>query len=105
MLHQRRPLPGRLALRAPRRGGGPAVPGLAAQRRPLGRAHAARPGNLDDVVIIEVDSHFTRLADGQAITVSCTDIYRMQGLQIRDWRVYADYSPFGAPIPAQLVQT
>lgn len=58
--------------------------------------------NADDVVIIEVDSHFTRLADGAAVTVACTDIYRMRGLQIRDWRVYADMSPFGAPLPLEL---
>lgn len=58
--------------------------------------------NSDDVVIIEVDSHFTRLSDATAITVSCTDIYRMRGLRIHDWRVYADFSPFGTTIPAEL---
>lgn len=66
--------------------------------------HALRQRwNADDVVIIEVDSHFVRLGDGASVTVSCTDIYRMSGLRIRDWRVYADYTPFGAQIPAELM--
>lgn len=50
--------------------------------------------NYDDIVVIEVDSHFMRLRDQRPITIPCTDIYRMSGLQIREWRVYADMSLF-----------
>ncbi len=50
--------------------------------------------NPNDIVIIEVDSHFLRLKDQAAITVPCTDIYRMEGLKIAEWRVYADISHF-----------
>lgn len=59
--------------------------------------------NADDVVVIEVDSHFTRLVDGVAVTVPRTDIYQMSGLQIRDWRVYADVAPWGTPLPTELL--
>ena len=48
------------------------------------------------IVIVEVDSHFMRLADQASITLPCTDIYRMNGLRIEDWRVYADISIFYA---------
>lgn len=54
----------------------------------------------DEVVVIEADSHFTRQSDGRAITIPCTDIYRMDGLRIREWRVYADTSPFHSEKPA-----
>jgi len=58
--------------------------------------------NYDDIVVIEVDSHFTRLSDHRSIIVPCTDIYRMEGLQIKEWRVYADTSPFyGSPETTQ----
>lgn len=50
--------------------------------------------NHDDIVVIEVDSHFMRLRDQHLITIPCTDIYRMSGFQIREWRVYADMSLF-----------
>jgi limonene-1,2-epoxide hydrolase len=50
--------------------------------------------NYDDIVVIEVDSHFMRVRDQHPITVPCTDIYRMNGLQIREWRVYADMASF-----------
>ena len=52
--------------------------------------------NANDIVVVEVDSHFLRLADGTLFTLPCTDIYRMQGLKISDWRVYADISLFYA---------
>lgn len=55
--------------------------------------------NDDDVVIIEADSHFLRLSDNRQVTVSCTDIYRMRGTRIQDWRVYADMSPFFGDSP------
>lgn len=58
--------------------------------------------NDNDIVVIEVNSHFVRLSDGQPITVPCTDIYRMDGFKIREWQVYADISPFwtSPPVPS-----
>ena len=50
--------------------------------------------NDSDVVIVEVDSHFLRVANDTRFTLPCTDIYRMEGLKIKDWRVYADISLF-----------
>lgn len=47
-----------------------------------------------DLVIIEVTSRFLRLADGAALRVPCTDIWRFRGDRVADWRVYADISPF-----------
>lgn len=49
-----------------------------------------------DAFVMEVESHFTRLADGRAISLPCTDIYRFRDGRIADWRVYADMSPFHA---------
>ena len=49
---------------------------------------------VDDLVVIEVDSFFHRLADGADIIVPCTDVYRMDGERIADWRVYANTSLF-----------
>lgn len=48
-----------------------------------------------DTAIIEVISHFQRVADGTAIDLPCTDIYRFDGDRIRDWRVYADIAVLG----------
>lgn len=50
-----------------------------------------------DALIVEVISHFTRVADGRRISFPCTDIYRFRDGRIADWRVYADMSPFAAP--------
>ncbi|MEM9357198.1 MAG: hypothetical protein AAGB04_13395 [Pseudomonadota bacterium] len=47
-----------------------------------------------NVVIIEVLSHFTRLADQAELLVPCTDVYAFTGDLISDWRVYADTSVF-----------
>ncbi|MEO0998118.1 MAG: hypothetical protein AAFX58_11435 [Pseudomonadota bacterium] len=47
-----------------------------------------------NTVVIEVDSHFTRLADSAKLVVPCTDIYTFAGERIADWRVYADTSVF-----------
>lgn len=47
-----------------------------------------------DVLVVEVMSHFTRIADGASISFPCTDIYRFRDGRIADWRVYADMSPF-----------
>jgi ketosteroid isomerase-like protein len=46
-----------------------------------------------DALVVEVESHFTRLMDGRAISLPCTDIDRFRDGRIADWRVYADMSP------------
>jgi ketosteroid isomerase-like protein len=46
------------------------------------------------VVVVEVDSHFRRVADGRPIVLPCTDVYRLAGGRIVDWRVYADLTVF-----------
>lgn len=48
-----------------------------------------------DTAVIEVISHFKRVADGAVIDLPCTDIYRFDGARIRDWRVYADIAVLG----------
>ncbi len=50
----------------------------------------------DNTAIFEVTSHFTRLSDGVALRVPCTDIYRFDGSRIADWRVYSDTAAFNA---------
>ena len=50
----------------------------------------------DGSLVVEVDSHFRRVADGRAISLPCTDIYRFRDGRIHDWRVFADMSPFRA---------
>ena len=49
---------------------------------------------IENAVIIEVDSFFVRLADEKRITLPCTDIYRFDDMQIDEWRVYSDLSAF-----------
>ncbi len=51
----------------------------------------------ENVIIVEVISHFLRASDGKEISFPCTDIYRLQEGRIADWRVYADMSPFHTP--------
>ncbi|MBM7069560.1 nuclear transport factor 2 family protein [Actibacterium sp. 188UL27-1] len=45
--------------------------------------------------VIEVISHFQRVADDAPIDLPCTDIYRFDGDRICDWRVYADIAILG----------
>lgn len=47
----------------------------------------------DGVFVVEVESHFTRIADKRPISFPCLDIYRFKDGRIYDWRVYADMSP------------
>lgn len=47
-------------------------------------------------VIFEMDTHYVRLQDNEAISFACTDIMRFQGDKIREWRVYVDLSPMFA---------
>ncbi|MBH8574397.1 nuclear transport factor 2 family protein [Nostocaceae cyanobacterium CENA369] len=47
-------------------------------------------------VIFEMESHYRRLADNRPISFACTDILRVRGDKIREWRVYVDISPLFA---------
>jgi limonene-1,2-epoxide hydrolase len=51
-------------------------------------------------LVVEVVSHFTRVADGRRISFPCVDIYRLRGERIADWRVFADMSPFSTAFDA-----
>ncbi|MEM6273601.1 MAG: nuclear transport factor 2 family protein [Myxococcota bacterium] len=56
-----------------------------------------------NAAIIEVISHFRRLADDAELAIPCTDIYRFEGERICDWRVYADTASFlGGPVMAEI---
>lgn len=50
--------------------------------------------SMPDGLIVEVQSHFTRLSDSRLISLPCVDIYRFKAERIVDWRVYADLSIF-----------
>ncbi|VEP12875.1 conserved hypothetical protein [Hyella patelloides LEGE 07179] len=47
---------------------------------------------LEDTVIIEMDTKCFRRSDGKPISFPCTDILRFEGNKIREWRVYPDQS-------------
>ena len=44
-------------------------------------------------VAIEMDAVYQRIKDAKDFVIACTDIYRVEGGKIREWRVYADISP------------
>lgn len=46
-------------------------------------------------LVMEVTSHLRRIADGAAVTLPCTDIYRFRDDLLFDWRVYADLGAIG----------
>jgi ketosteroid isomerase-like protein len=63
----------------------------------MGRPHTLRDVLGDaEVLVVEVESHFTRIADGRRISFPCADVDRFRGDRICDWRVYAGMSPFSA---------
>ena len=45
-----------------------------------------------DVVITEMMVHYERL-DGQSVSLPCTNIFRVRGGKIADYRVYMDIAP------------
>lgn len=49
------------------------------------------------VVMIEMDANYLRLRDQKKIKIACSDIYRLRGNQVSEWRVYADMAPFYEP--------
>jgi limonene-1,2-epoxide hydrolase len=46
-----------------------------------------------NAVAIEMDAFYTRHKDGKKLVIACTDIYRLKGNRIQEWRVYADVMP------------
>ena len=50
----------------------------------------------ENQVIFEFETHYLRLKDNKQVNFACTDILRMSGDKIREWRVYVDLSPMYA---------
>lgn len=46
-----------------------------------------------DGVAIEMDAYYRRIKDNKDFVITCTDIYRLRGDKIGEWRVNADVSP------------
>src|SRR5512135_2198404 len=46
-----------------------------------------------DGVAIEMDAYYRRIKDNKDFVITCTDIYRLRGDKIGEWRVNADISP------------
>lgn len=68
--------------------------GVEQGRRACWDGHTVRNVTRDgDLLVVEVDSHFTRVADGARVSFPCADFYRFKDGRIRDWQVYADMSP------------
>lgn len=51
---------------------------------------------LENQVIYEFETHYLRLKDNKQVNFACTDVLRMDGDKIKDWRVYVDLSPMYA---------
>lgn len=47
----------------------------------------------ENQVFFEFEAHHLRLKDNQVVNFACTDILRMRGDKVREWRVYVDMSP------------
>jgi hypothetical protein len=47
------------------------------------------------VVIVELAVEYTR-KDGKMVTLPCANIFRMDGLLVRDYRIFMDVSPIYA---------
>ena len=50
----------------------------------------------ENQVIFEFEAHYLRLKDNKQLNFACTDILRMSGDKIKEWRVYVDISPLYA---------
>lgn len=50
----------------------------------------------ENQVIFEFETHYLRLKDNKQVDFACTDVLRMDGDKIKDWRVYVDLSPMYA---------
>ena len=47
-----------------------------------------------DIISFEMDSKYIRNKDNHHLSIACCDIYRLEGERVKEWRVYADMSPF-----------
>ena len=77
--------------------GVPAVLRYVAEQEQVARwtGHTLRAAwRLENIIIVEVISHFVRASNGREISFPCTDIYRLEDGRVADWRVYADMSQF-----------
>lgn len=41
-----------------------------------------------------MDAFYDLVPSGEKITVACCDVYRFEGNKVKEWRVYADMSPW-----------
>jgi ketosteroid isomerase-like protein len=48
--------------------------------------------NFEDVVVVEMQVHYTRL-DAKQLTLPCCNVFRMRDGLVADYRVYMDISP------------
>lgn len=48
----------------------------------------------DGIITIEMDAFYDLVPSGEKITVACCDVYRFEGNKVKEWRVYADMSPW-----------
>lgn len=48
-----------------------------------------------DVVIVELSIDYTR-KDGKVVTLPCANIFRMDGVLVRDYRIFMDVAPIYA---------
>ncbi len=49
-----------------------------------------------DTIAIEMDAYYEMVPNKERVTIACCDIYRMEGNKIKEWRVYADMSPWSS---------
>ena len=47
-----------------------------------------------DIISFEMDSKYVRNQDNHHLSIACCDIYRLEENRVKEWRVYADMSPF-----------
>ena len=47
-----------------------------------------------DIISFEMDSKYIRNQDNHHLSIACCDIYRLEENRVKEWRVYADMSPF-----------
>lgn len=46
------------------------------------------------IITIEMDAFYELVPTKEKITVACCDVYRFEGNKVKEWRVYADISPW-----------
>jgi limonene-1,2-epoxide hydrolase/catechol 2,3-dioxygenase-like lactoylglutathione lyase family enzyme len=57
--------------------------------------HDARKVSIEpNIITIEMDAYYDLVPSRKRVTVACCDIYRLRGLKVSEWRVYADMTPW-----------